>query len=230
MLFFFRNSSGFISENWNSSKLRDHLAFKREIDSLEDKPIFQLPCTRGKLNTFFVTKSNKALVAKGPLAVDLGFRLQDLLPTRNSALSEKSIVLVEYDAQGQVNVKESDALKDELFTYQAVVEKVVDGDTLIVSFAFHPTQVISQKLRLKGIDCPEMDTEEGKKAKRFVEARLKNCDYVIVKTYKDRTDKYDRYLADVFYQSDEVDSHVMAQYGVYLNQELLNERLAVPFK
>ena len=69
-----------------------------------------------------------------------------------------------------------------------MVERVIDGDTLLVSFDFDCPMSVSQKLRLRGIDCPEIDTEEGQRAKRFVESRLKDCDFIVVKTCKDRTE------------------------------------------
>jgi endonuclease YncB( thermonuclease family) len=88
---------------------------------------------------------------------------------------------------------------------------------------------IQQKLRLRGIDCPEIDTEEGVKAKKFVQARLNSCDFIVIKTYKDTFDKYDRYLADIFYLKDTEDAQQVAQAGNYLNQELLDDKLAVPY-
>ena len=102
-----------------------------------------------------------------------------------------------------------------------------------------------------------MDTEEGKKAKRFVESRLKDCAFIVVKTYKDRTDKFDRYLADVFYgpklqQNDKNNREAgtaprppkggagvstenwtperVTIEGIYLNQELLDNHLAIIWK
>ena len=119
--------------------------------------------------------------------------------------------------------------REDLFTYVAMVEKVIDGDTLLVSFDFQGPASVSQKLRLRGIDCPELDTEEGRRAKRFVESRLKDCDFIIVKTYKDRTDRFDRYLADIFCLPGVNDPALVAAEGAYLNQELLNERLAVMY-
>ena len=85
-----------------------------------------------------------------------------------------------------------------------------------------------------------MDTDEGQRAKRFVEARLKDCDFIIVKTYKDRSDKFDRYLADIFYVAkgdaraggpiEQSDPSLVAREGKFLNQELLDERLAVKYE
>ena len=78
--------------------------------------------------------------------------------------------------------------------------------------------LIREYLRLRGIDAPEMDTAEGKKAREFVERELGKADHVILSST--RPDKYGRYLADVFYG---------AKDEQYLNQRLLDEGLAVPF-
>ncbi len=74
-----------------------------------------------------------------------------------------------------------------------------------------------QKLRLRGIDTPEIGTPEGIEAKAFVEGKLKRSKIITIRTY--RKDKYDRYLADVFVGSKEV----------FLNQRLLDEGLAVGY-
>ena len=160
----------------------------------------------------------------------MGFRLQDTIPANNLKLKEQDLVgLVVQD--GKISgVAKSTIAKDEMFTYVAFVQRVVDGDTLLVAFDFKSTFSISQKLRLRGIDCPEINTPEGKKAKLFVEARLKNVDFIIVKTYKDRTDRFDRYLADIFYLAGEADENTVAREGTYLNQELLDHRLAVVYE
>ena len=70
-----------------------------------------------------------------------------------------------------------------------------------------------QYLRLREIDCPEISTSVGKKAKTFVEKCLKTAPFILLTS--SRSDKYDRYLADVFYGEDR-----------YLNQELLNAAFA----
>ncbi|MBI5416183.1 MAG: hypothetical protein HZA29_05150, partial [Candidatus Omnitrophica bacterium] len=60
--------------------------------------------------------------------------------------------------------------------------------------------------------------------------RLKDCEFIIVKTYKDRTDKFDRYLADVLYLPGAGDPALVASEGTCLNQELLDEHLAVAYE
>jgi endonuclease YncB( thermonuclease family) len=126
----------------------------------------------------------------GP-AVDLGFKIyRELGSTSN--LTTKDIVRLNEDGVRKVD----NATKAELFTYTATVRKVIDGDTLLVALAIAPGYTHQLKLRLRGLDCPELSAAAGRAAKAFVDARLKPGDEVIISTTK--PDKYDRYLADVF--------------------------------
>ena len=97
-----------------------------------------------------------------------------------------------------------------LFAYQAYVERVIDGDTLKVQIDLGFGILTRQVIRLRGIDAPEMDTQAGKAAKEFVIRELEKEPYVTIKST--RSDKYDRYLADIFYKG-----------SLYLNQRLLDE-------
>ena len=78
----------------------------------------------------------------------------------------------------------------------------------------------TQTLRLRGIDCPEMNTPEGKAAKRYVEALVNEAEEITITTSK--ADKYDRYLADVFL-------HLRSGGEVCLNNALLENDHAVRF-
>jgi endonuclease YncB( thermonuclease family) len=73
---------------------------------------------------------------------------------------------------------------------------VVDGDTLVLKIWLKQNHWLREKVRLRGIDCPELDTPEGKAAKRFVETLVKEAEFVTVTTTK--PDKWDRYLCDLF--------------------------------
>jgi len=82
----------------------------------------------------------------------------------------------------------------------------------------------TRKLWLKGINSLAIETEEGKKARNFLQTHLTPCPFIIVKTYW--RDKFNRYLADIFYAQSENDAGIMAEKGTYLNQELLDKNLA----
>ena len=74
---------------------------------------------------------------------------------------------------------------------------MIDGDTVNVEVNVAKALWIRKKLRLRRINTPEIDTPEGKKAKDFVVKALKDCPWIVIKTYS--TDIYDRYLVDIFY-------------------------------
>jgi endonuclease YncB( thermonuclease family) len=151
---------------------------------------------------------------EGP-AVDVGFKLYRTL-TAAEAGRLKSGMIVRWG--NDVFVPDPEATTADLFTYRAKVRRVVDGDTLAVSVLL-PDYEMDEKLRLRGLDCPEMDTPEGKAAKRFAEALLLDAVEVTITTSK--FDKYDRYLADV---------HIRCPSGeeIFLNNALLQNGHAVP--
>src|SRR4030042_6484171 len=61
------------------------------------------------------------------------------------------------------------------YTYHAKLERVIDGDTLLLSFDLGFFINFQSKVRLIGIDCPPIETDEGKQAVAFVEKELKNA-------------------------------------------------------
>lgn len=92
------------------------------------------------------------------------------------------------------------------FNY-ARVSSVYDGDTITVTTLkrrwFKKNKIYSYKIRIDGIDCPELrgnDEEEkffAEKAKNFV---VKRIDKKVVKLDILGYDKYGRLLAHVFYK------------------------------
>lgn len=85
-----------------------------------------------------------------------------------------------------------------MYVYYAVVQRVVDGDTidLLVDVGFRIT--VSDRFRLYGIDAPEPigpeASEAGRAAKAWLVDRLPVGAVVQVHTVKPR-DKYGRWLA-----------------------------------
>ena len=89
-----------------------------------------------------------------------------------------------------------------MYQYKAQVKSVIDADTIDVlidlGFGVHTMQ----RLRLYGIDAPEMKTEAGKVAKEYVKSVLLGADaamFVYVRTLKDKKDKYGRKLAVLYF-------------------------------
>ena len=111
-----------------------------------------------------------------------------------------------------------------LYTFKAQVKEVVDGDTLWVVIDCGFDVWVEQKLRLRDVDAPELDTAAGRRARAFVEGALGEVEFVVLGTH--RSDKYDRYLSDVFYRPGDLDPQRVLADGLYLNQQLLDEGLA----
>jgi micrococcal nuclease len=125
-----------------------------------------------------------------------------------------------------------------LYTYIAWVTRVVDGDTLVldIDVGFKTRQ--EHRVRLRGIDCPEMSTQKGEQAKQFVLDELQKCaiahdpalnreatpPLVAVKTYKQGM--YGRYIVDVYYLPGESSPEKITKNGKLLNQVLLDKGLA----
>lgn len=152
-------------------------------------------------------------VGDGPV-VDLGFASY-LDPDKGESFAVGDLVQLDPTGRGRVAPGATPA---DLFTFDVTVLKVVDGDTLWVKVRLWSRQWVKQKLRLRDLDCPEMNTAEGQAAKRFVEALMARTKSVTICTTK--PDKYDRYLADVFLET-------KTGEAIFLNNALLAERHAV---
>ena len=110
-----------------------------------------------------------------------------------------------------------------LYTYKAFVMRVIDGDTLKLEIDTGFDEQCHETIRLRGIDCPELDTPEGQAAKCFVERELGACESIILKSTQTRKEKWGRYLGDIFYTN-------RSGKQVYLNNLLLEKGHAVRVK
>jgi len=107
-----------------------------------------------------------------------------------------------------------------MYTYKAKIIAVYDGDTVtaLVDLGFLHTQ--EMKLRLYGIDTPEMrgdEKVEGKKVRDIVREMILDKE-VTIRSYKDKQGKYGRYLANIVLEN-----------GLDLNQWLVDNGHAKPY-
>ncbi|MFH2005342.1 MAG: DUF1016 N-terminal domain-containing protein [bacterium] len=112
----------------------------------------------------------------------------------------------------------------DLHNYVGVLDRVIDGDTIKVriDLGFDVWRV--ETIRLRGVDTPEGGTALAQRAKKFVADKLSRAPFIGLRTYK--TDKYARYIADVYYHTEKTSPDVTFEKGVFLNQELLDKGLA----
>lgn len=193
-------------------------------DSLPKEPAKKLTVTRARMYTYQILEPGYIHPVEEMLTIDLGFNF--LIHSEIKNLRLKAGEFIESAKSGETySFKHSDAKPRELYTYKALVERVVDGDTIWLTIDLGFSCWTRQKIRMRGIDCPELSTKKGLEAKAFVEAKLKEVEFVVVKTYKD--DKYGRYLTDVFLRAAVDDPFAVLEQGVFLNQELLDLGLAM---
>jgi micrococcal nuclease len=105
-----------------------------------------------------------------------------------------------------------------MYTYKALVTSVYDGDTITVvaDLGFHIKQTL--KIRLAGINTPELqgdDREKGLVSKQRLSELVLGKE-IILKTYKDKQEKFGRWLGDIY----------LPDSLISVNTILLNEGLA----
>lgn len=111
------------------------------------------------------------------------------------------------------------------FTYRAIVTSIYDGDTMTVDIdlGFH-SWMRSQKIRLYGVDTPEIRGEERPEGLKVKAELLKIClpgTHIILQSLKDKSGKYGRWLGIVWPTSGAIETS--------LNQWLLDNGMAEPY-
>jgi len=204
---------------------RERISLPRpaQKESSEKASPFQIK--RGQLYTYSLTNAPLGQTIQSPLMIDCGFQIFKEMNFKKVGPLKSEDRVISKKTADEYQIRRADIPPSELYVYKALVERVIDGDTLLcmINAGFH--NWTRQRLRLRNINAPEINTPRGKKAKAFIQESLTHCEFVIVKTYK--TDKYDRYLADVFYLNGVKYPDVVAAEGRLLNQDLVENHLAV---
>ena len=93
-----------------------------------------------------------------------------------------------------------------MYNYKAIITEVVDGDTVTARVDLGFGIERTDRFRLYGINAPEMklDTKIAGEASKARLAELVLNKQVVISTYKDKREKYGRYLATIFIQEDSV--------------------------
>jgi len=151
------------------------------------------------------------------LLLDLGFGIFRDIEPRVAARFVADQIVESRPKEDTYGIYAGERTAKDLFTYNAYVEKVIDGDTLKVRIDLGFEMWNRQVVRLRDIDTPEVGTKAGDAAKAFVQSLLKEAAHVIIRS--SRSDKYDRYLADVFIPG----IHPEGEGDVFLNNLLITE-------
>ena len=112
-----------------------------------------------------------------------------------------------------------------MYEYKATVKRIIDGDSLILDIDLGFYMFMNEtKIRLYGLDTPEMNAEDpllrlqAVLATRYLFDNLQIGDKVTIKTVLDKREKYGRLLATVF-----------TKEGLNINEGLIQNKLAVSY-
>lgn len=105
-----------------------------------------------------------------------------------------------------------------MYEYAATVVRVVDGDTIDARLDLGFDISFETRFRLTGINAPEMHTPAGPPARDHLVSLLAKTTVLTVRTEKDHTEKYGRYLG-TFITPD----------GVDLNAQMVADGFAKPW-
>lgn len=102
-----------------------------------------------------------------------------------------------------------------MFEYGAKVVSVVDGDTVDLSVDLGFDVQFNQRFRLYGINAPETHSKDAAEKKKGLETmnwlkeKLPVGTEVIVKTEKDKQEKFGRYLASIVLQGMDLNKNMV---------------------
>lgn len=110
--------------------------------------------------------------------------------------------------------------EEHLYHYKATVDRVVDGDTIVVLIDLgFTTWRHTQWLRLARIDAPEVHTvtrDEGLAATAFLRELLPPGQQLIVETIRDKHDSFKRYLAELWLDGVNINDYMVAHgHAIY---------------
>ena len=107
-----------------------------------------------------------------------------------------------------------------MYEYKAIVISVYDADTITVNIDLgFGIWTFKQKVRLYGIDAPEMrgpERADGIESRDWLREKILDKK-IVLKTKKDKTGKFGRWIGDVYLPGEEIS----------LNEQMVRNGLAV---
>ena len=108
---------------------------------------------------------------------------------------------------------------DDRFVYAGRITRVIDGDTVVVDIDLGcEVWLRNVHCRLAGINAPEirgLEAYDGVRAKEYLDFIAHTTKPVILRTHKDKREKYGRWLVELW------------QDGVCLNQRMVENGHAI---
>ncbi|MDV6237872.1 DUF1016 N-terminal domain-containing protein [Leptospira ellisii] len=160
---------------------------------------------------------NKDMSQENNFWIDLGFNCYHRIDSKNFKTND---ILRLKKEKKDWNLEKADP-KSFLYHYLCTLERVVDGDTLLVQIELGFDLIARQKIRLLGVNAPELGSTDGEDALELLKKKLKPGMNLLLRTHFQ--DKYGRYLGDILYlRNKKSDYGTLMESGIHLNEELSN--------
>ncbi len=166
-------------------------------DDDEGVPVRALRPRKGELNIVKLVEVVEGLSTL--MMADCGFRVLALLPRRRPRKLREGEYLQVSGPSEELSTRRIECAAGERYCYQGHLQRVVDGDTVEAVLDLALGGATLQRLRLRGVDAPELGTPEGEAAKQALMGVCRPGDAVKVLTY--HHDVHGRYVADLFLES-----------------------------
>lgn len=202
-----------LAERWDTRRL-DREAWRIRFGT-EKEELPELEAHLGRPGIYRILNHNQHL------SLDLGFDTYlALSPEEAQKFKEGDIVQCGvrdpgyriHDAGDSKNpescILHPESVPSDFFIRRAKILKILDGDTLLANLDLGFGIETQKKMRLRGVDAPELDTDEGLAAKAYLEKLLASGEIFI---RAEKMDKYNRPLADVWLDK------------IYVNRKMLDE-------
>lgn len=100
-----------------------------------------------------------------------------------------------------------------MYEYRAKIIRVYDGDTVTAVLDLGFNVSITENVRLSGLDAPEVRGDErpdGLISRDRLREKVLDKN-VIIKTFKDRTGKYGRYIGELYLEEENINEWLISE-------------------
>lgn len=202
----------------DDSKRKQELLKKLNKNSSET-----LSCRYGE-PYFYVIRTLKNINGAEIRVVDCGFGIYKQLSEKDARYLRDGDIVRVNPADERVQPVKHDLHQEHLYTYKAGIKQILSAGEMVVNLDCGFGQWHCQPIKLRHIFFPSARNRRGVKCRQFVEGLLKDVDFIVVRTYPSKEEPV--CPADVFYLPDMEDVQRVAESGKFLNQVLIDEKIA----
>ncbi|PJZ51228.1 DUF1016 N-terminal domain-containing protein [Leptospira adleri] len=203
-----------IRNNWSREELGERL---RDVGELSQSKKTRWKRPEGELFHYKIKEIPQN--SKKILSLDLGFYLYHSLDTQIRKYHPNDVYEVVTHKKNNWSLLKTTVPSNMTYCYFGEVERVIDGDTLLLRIDLGFNLETRQRIRLSRVWAAELDTGEGDGLYHQLSKKLPSGTSAIVKTKS--KDIYGRYVGDVLYSKKKVkEPKELLVNGIYLNEEL----------